>query len=258
MKLLVTGANGHIGKSIVKNLSDKYDSVVGLTRSDIDLLDPCKVKEYFDGKYFDVVIHCAVVGGRRVKKDGWEVLDQNLIMYYNLLNCKSHYGKLIHFGSGAEIYDEESPYGLSKFIIRKSVLNTSNFYNIRIYAVFDENELDNRFIKANILNYIHKKPITVYQNRIMDFFYMKDLIKLVKYYIDNDNLPKESDCSYETNQNLVQISNMINELSSHKVEIKIEADGFMKEYIGKRVQVPIEFIGLKQGLIETYQNLIKK
>lgn len=258
MKLLVTGANGHVGRSIIKSLSEEYDSVVALTRSDVDLLNPSKVKQYFENKYFDVVIHCAVVGGRRIKKDGWEVMDQNLIMYYNLLNCKSNYGKLIHFGSGAEIYDEGSPYGLSKFVIRQSILNTPNFYNIRIYAVFDENELNNRFIKANIINYIENKPIIVYQNRIMDFFYMKDLIKIVKYYVDNDVLPKEVDCSYETNPNLIQISRMINQLSSHRVDIKVETDGFMREYIGKRTQLPIEFIGLEQGLIETYQKIINK
>ena len=44
-------------------------------------------------------------------------------------------------------------------MIRQSILEKENFYNLRIFAVFDENEWDTRFIKTNIRHYINKKPI---------------------------------------------------------------------------------------------------
>jgi hypothetical protein len=43
--------------------------------------------------------------------------------------------------------------------------------------------IDDIFIKANILRYIKKEPIQIHENKCMDFFYMEDLISVVKYYI---------------------------------------------------------------------------
>ena len=78
------------------------------------------------------------------------VLVKNIQMFYNLLNNKHYFGKLINFGSGAELNMPTDPYGLSKNIISKIIDAEPHFYNIRIYGVFDENELDTRFIKNNI------------------------------------------------------------------------------------------------------------
>jgi nucleoside-diphosphate-sugar epimerase len=257
MKILVTGANGYIGKSIVQNLKDQYD-VIGITRQDVDLSDTNHVLEYFKDKYFDVVIHCAVVGGSRLKKDDPSVFDQNILMYYNLIKCRSSYGKFIHFGSGAEFYAKQTPYGYSKFIINQAILNQPGFYNIRIFAVFDENELDTRFIKANLINYINKKPIVIHNNKSMDFFYMKDLISLVKYYIDNEDLPKQIDCTYEESKHLLYIATYINTLSNYSVDIDIQSPEIHNGYIGQYTKLPIKYIGLDRGIFEVYKKLIKK
>ena len=42
--------------------------------------------------------------------------------------------------------------------------------SVRIYSVFDENELDQRFIKSSIQNYINRKDIVIHQNKKMDLF----------------------------------------------------------------------------------------
>ena len=105
----------------------------------------------FEGKQFDVVIHTAVVGGSRLKKEDSSILDQNLKMHYNLLDQQDKYTKFIYFGSGAEVHPN-TPYGLSKFIINQSTKDKPNFHNLRIYGVFDENEWETRFIKTNIKN----------------------------------------------------------------------------------------------------------
>ena len=56
------------------------------------------------------------------------------------------------------------------------IQNKDNFYNVRIFAVFDENELESKFVKTNIRHYINKENIEIIQNKYMDFFYMEDLI----------------------------------------------------------------------------------
>jgi nucleoside-diphosphate-sugar epimerase len=253
MNILITGGNGYIAKSIYNSLKNKYN-ITCISRQDFDLSDPFETIKYFSDKYFDVVIHCAVSGGNRLRPDTLNDLDNNLKMYYNLLNCSNKYKKLINFSSGAETTAPETLYGLSKRVISKSISEKDNFYNIKIFAVFDENEWDTRFIKGNIKRYIDKEPMVIHQDKFMDFFYMKDLISLVDYYINNNNIPKQIDCSYTGLYKLSEIANMINDLDDYKVDIQIKEEGMNMSYYGV-ANVLMEYIGLKQGIQEVYNKL---
>jgi nucleoside-diphosphate-sugar epimerase len=256
MKILITGANGYVGKSLRSTLRDKH-FVTAITRKELELTDAVAVKEFFSkSPFFDIVIHCAVAGGSRLTKDDWNVMDKNLTMYYNLLANRTRFGKFIHFGSGAETYMPSEPYGYSKKVIAKSILNQDKFYNLKIFGVFDENELDTRFIKANIKRYINKEPIQIYQDRVMDFFYMQDLIKVVDYYMNEKDPPKEFDCVYEDKCTLGGIATMINNCSyPDEVEIQIQEEGFDLYMSKYRDPLPIELIGLAQGIKNVYNKL---
>jgi len=253
-KILITGGNGYIAQSLFKNLIE-YD-VVSITRQNFDLTNRKATDEWFSDKHFDVVIHTAVKGGNRLTRDqdGSEIFYQNLQMFYNLYYNKHKFDKLIHFGSGAEKGNPSDSYGLSKKIIYDLTKNITNFYNIRIFAVFDENELERRFIKANIKRYINKEPIIIHQNKYMDFFYMKDLISLVKYYIDNSSPPKMIECSYREKYTLFKIANIINNLNDYKVPIKVLDSSEGNPYIGTTVP-NLELIGLEKGIKEVYNKL---
>ena len=248
--LLITGGDGYIAKSLYNSLKNSYE-ITTLTRNNFDLNHFKVLDSYLKHKYFDVVIHCAVSGGSRLREDTTSDMDNNLQMYYNLLNCKDRFGKLIHFGSGAEITQPESPYGLSKRVISKSISEQENFYNIRIFAVFDENELDTRFIKGNIQRYINKEQIIIHQDKFMDFFYMKDLVSLVDYYIQNENPPKEIDCSYSESHSLFNIANMINNLDTHKVHITFNQNEMGEKYCGNS-NILLNYIGLEEGIKQVY------
>jgi GDP-L-fucose synthase len=254
MNILITGGNGYVAKSLHNAFKDQHN-VTSVTRQDFDLTAFQAMSEFFQDKHFDVVIHCAVQGGSRLKKDSYKDMDVNLIMYYNLLQHKPHYKKLIHLGSGAEIYDSESPYGLSKKIIANSISEVENFYNIRIFAIFDENEWETRFIKTCIKKYINNEPMEIHQNKYMDFFYMEDLVSLVELYILNDNLPKEIDCTYCESKTLYHVTDIINHLNDHQVEIKLNNADVGTEYTGKFTDLGINYIGLEKGIIETYNKL---
>jgi len=254
MNILITGGNGYIAKSLFTALKDKYN-VMSISRYDFDLTNREATNNFFKHRLFDIVIHCAVKGGSRLTEDNGNITDGNLSMYYNLLANKSNFNRLIHFGSGAEIYAKDTHYGLSKHVIRQSILEKDNFYNLRIFGVFDENELDTRFIKANIKRYINKESIKIHQDKYMDFIYMPDLVKIVEYYINNNNLPKEINCIYNTVCTLTRIAQIINELDEYNVEVKVENSNGIN-YNGDEGNIlPIDFIGLKQGIKETYNKL---
>ena len=253
MKILITGANGYIGKSLYNALKDKYNVTI-ITRNECDLIDSLVVDSYFLNKWFDVIIHCATSGAVNPRKIDWDIMDNNLKIYYNLLKNKNHFNKLINLGSGAEIYIPDTPYGLSKKVISNSILNKDNFYNLRIFGVFDENELDTRFIKGNVKHYINNEPIVIHQDKIMDFIYIPDLVKIVEYYINNKG-PKEINCKYDHITSLDDIARMINSLNEYRVNIKIESEKQGKPYVGNFKDLGIEFIGLEQGIKEIYNKL---
>lgn len=255
MRILITGGNGFVARNLVKGLYDHELTI--LTRSHFDLTNTFQTDLFFKDKHFDLVLHCAVEGGSRLQVDGNEVLDNNLSMYYNLLNNKSHFNKLIHFGSGAEIYSSDKPYGLSKKIIRESVLENNNFYNIRIFNVFGEDELETRFVKSNIKRYINKESLHILQNIFMDFFYVEDLITLVKMYINDELTDKEINCSYKRKYTLYDIARFINKLSDYEVPIIIDNKDFSgDDYIGIPPLSPsIELIGLQDGIKKVYNSL---
>ena len=150
-----------------------------------------------------------------------------------------------------------NPYGLSKNVINKIIKQENNFYNLRIYAVFDENELNTRFIKSNILRYINKQPIQIHQNILMDFIYMKDLIKLVEYFVNETELPKNIDCSYNLKYSLLDISCVINNLSSYEVEIKGGGEE-VGNYTGEGISLNLELEGLENGIKNTYKKLLNE
>ena len=259
MKILITGGNGVIGKFLTKKLKD-HDVYVP-TRQVVDFTNREQVDLLFSShNHFDLVIHCAAIGGSRLYKDGSDVLDDNLKMYYNILHHKNRYDKFITFGSGAEMHSSDTSYGLSKKAIAQSVMGTYNFYNIRIFGLFGEGELETRFIRSAITKYINKTPIIIHDNKFMDFFYMEDLWTLVKYYIDTQHPPKVVDCVYTKNKmSLNGIAKYVNELGDHKVEIMQKRDirhMFPEKYVGEEKtleNLPIKLIGFKEGLKLEYE-----
>ncbi len=178
-------------------------------------------------------------------------------MYRNLLNHRDKYVKFINFGSGAELGNPTTPYGISKQAIADSMFSKPNFLNLRIFAVFDENELDTRFIKSNIERYINHENMIIHGDKLMDFFYMKDLISLVDYFLQKEEwLINDIDCRYLESYKLSEIAAMINKLDNHKVQIEV-GNLVGIDYIGTYRGLPTILVGLEQGIKNTY-NVIKQ
>jgi nucleoside-diphosphate-sugar epimerase len=257
MKVLITGGNGYIASSLYSKLKDIHD-VFKISRQNFDLRDSEALKKYFSlCGYFDVVIHTAVEGGSRLKEESADVLDSNLTMYYNLLKYREHYGKFIHFGSGAEDAKSLTPYGMSKKVIRQSMENKPGFYDIRIYGVFDQNELNTRLIKGNILRYIKRENFEIHCNKRMTFFYMDDLAKMVNHIMQSpeSELAKYNYASYGEDMTLFEIAEYINTLSNYKVPTnfgRIQDEDYVSP---ERCKYGLEYEGLKNGIQAVYNAL---
>ena len=76
--------------------------MVAPSSAELDLLNAPAVREYLGTRRFDVVVHAATTRSN----PGWgappDLLDRNCRMFFNLARNSSRFGKMIHFGSGAE------------------------------------------------------------------------------------------------------------------------------------------------------------
>ena len=276
MRILITGANGFIGRNLAK-LLDKDNIIETVSRKELDLLDSEKVKEFFNGKHYNLVIHTAVEGGRRTVPDGEEMVYRNVLMIYNLLENQDSFDRMITFGSGAELdrryninletdTNRRYPidfYGMSKSIINKLCQVEPKLYNFRIFNCFGSDELPERMIRSNIEKYIRKEPMTLFSNRLMDFFYIEDLVLMVEYFLKSPIFPtKIINCSYEHHFRLRDVLEIINSLDNYSVPILENVDQSINkinttptDYVGIHSELPLEFVGLEEGIRRTYEKM---
>jgi nucleoside-diphosphate-sugar epimerase len=174
MRVCVLGAAGFIGKNLLRDTD-----WVGVTRQELDLTDPEAVKEYFRKHEYDVVIHCAVIGGSRLRPDDGEVFYKNLLMFENVVVAFK--GKLIYFSSGAALRGNppSDPYGMSKWLIDRRIETLPNAYSLRIWGCYGPGEPSTRF------SAVCKKEghVVINQDRYFDFIDVEDVRKIVREYV---------------------------------------------------------------------------
>ncbi len=243
MKVLVTGANGFVGKSVSKFLSNEdLFEVIALGRDRLNLLDFENVREVLEEERPEIIVHCAIKGGTRFDNDTQETFDQNVLMYKNLKNFRPKFGCLINIGSGAEfdrsqnvnrahesLLFKRSPkdfYGKAKNEIARDVVSTENFYNLRIFGCFGELENENRFLKIAFAKNLESEQIDINDNKEMDFVHVDDLSKVVSFVSKNYShrtIPKDINVVYSEKVSLSEMVNMFIPIEERRSEVKINA-----------------------------------
>ena len=280
MSILVTGKNGSLAKDARSFFGENYqnEEILYLGREELDLTEKNDVDNFFESHNVKYILHTAIKGGRRTKKDSYEDLYDNLKMFHNLSLHAPKVKMFINFDSMAS-FDRRFPideigedlifsrlpkdfYGLSKNIIsRLGQHEHNNFLNLRIFSCFSENEPDDRMVKGNILKYLAGSPMIIHQNRYMDFTYSYDVLRVADYCMKNvDRLDKMSyNICYKEKTTLLEIAEMINNLSDNKVDIILQDKNMGPPITGcaKNIEkLNIPFVGLPAGVRKTY-NLIR-
>jgi len=220
----------------------------------------------------DVVLHTAVSGCGR-NTDTYEDFCNNINMFNNLYNNRDKFKIMINFGSGAELnrryniskkHEEaifeslpDDYYGLAKNMITREILKTDNIYNFRIFGSFGAHEKNSRFIKNSLLRLSNNQPIEIYQDRYMDFIYVKDICLAMEYYFQNFNkkqLHKDINMCYTSETTLLDIANKIvaiKQLPSSLVKVKKPVRGLCYSGSGTKLKkTNIKLYGLEKGLGE--------
>jgi nucleoside-diphosphate-sugar epimerase len=195
-RVCVLGAAGFVGRNLIRDTD-----WVGVTRQDLDLTNQLEVEEYFKTHEYDAVIHCAVVGGSRLKPDDAEVLYKNLLMFENVARVFN--GKLIYFSSGAALRGDPptDPYGLSKWLIDRRIDAIPNAYSLRIWGCYGPGELPTRF-SAVCKRQGH---VVIERDRYFDFIDIEDVKDIVRQYLFSKRMmPKCCDLVYPEKKLLSQ------------------------------------------------------
>ena len=137
MKVGVLGPNGFMGRYFLNHY--KWTPI---TREEVDLLDQKSVETFFKKNVFDVIVHCAVEGGSMLNNEDGNVTHNNILMFENV--SRVFKGKIIYFSSGAALRGNPptDPYGLSKWIIDKRILQIEDVYSLRVWGCYGSGEPD--------------------------------------------------------------------------------------------------------------------
>tara|TARA_X000000368_G_scaffold161681_1_gene127406 strand:- start:2097 stop:2825 length:729 start_codon:yes stop_codon:yes gene_type:complete len=187
MKVGVLGCNGFFGRYFLE-----HNKWIPITREEVDLLNSVSVEKFFHRYKFSVIIHCAVVGGSRLKEDTSDVLKENILMFENV--SRFFHGKIIYFSSGAVFKGNPptDPYGLSKWIIDKRITQIPNAYSLRIWGCYGPGELSTRFSAVCK----DKGHVIIEKDKYFDFIHIKDVMEVVREYIDEYRISKQCNLVY--------------------------------------------------------------
>uniref|UniRef100_A0A6C0B8Z0 NAD-dependent epimerase/dehydratase domain-containing protein n=1 Tax=viral metagenome TaxID=1070528 RepID=A0A6C0B8Z0_9ZZZZ len=269
MKVLITGGNGNIAKMIKLHLSCEETQITNVSHSQLDVLNESEIKNFLNDNEFDILVHTAIVGGRRTKKENGDITHTNLLMFENLLKFSHKFKMIINLDSAA-IYDRDTDilnrkeedlykiptdyYGFSKYLIYQRSLQNNNVFNFRIFNIFHTNEEDTRFIKSCFNAKKNNSETTIFEDKFFDFVYEDDFVKIVKYYFDNvntqENLEKTINICYEEKFKLSDIAKIILGTEDY-ARIHVLNNNLQKNYCGdssKLQKLNLQFIGLKESL----------
>jgi hypothetical protein len=98
----------------------------------------------------------------------------------------------------------------------------------------------------------------IHQDIIMDTFYAKDTIPILKAWIRGDKVPKNINLVYKNKLRLSDICSIINDISTSKVEIEIQNKLQGNNYYGNGSlieELNFSLKGLREGISEVMSEL---
>jgi len=202
MRILVTGKNGQLGKSIHKIVAnnEQTDDFVFVGREELDLSNENNIARYFGGNAFDIIINCTAYTAVDKAEEEQDLANQvNHLAVKQLAQiAKNQQAKLIHIstdyvfdGESDKPYtetDKTSPinvYGKTKLAGEKVLQEVmpTNATIIRTSWVYSE--FGNNFVKTMLRLGKERDQISVVSDQIGSLTYATDLAEVILTIINS-------------------------------------------------------------------------
>lgn len=254
-KILLLGATGFIGRNILPKLSDLYD-VAAPDRSELNLLDANSVKGFLECNRFDAVIHLAMPTGHSQKDNFGKLFELSLKAFMTVVNCSCFYGKMIYIGSGAEYgkhralvnirestFGQQLPedtYAFSRFIMSSIAEKYDNIYNLRLFGCYGIGDPFFKLIPHVISCIREGRPIALKQNALFDFLYVRDIVPVLAYFIENEPVHKAYNLCAGTKTLVGDIAKEVRRQMRSDLSIVFKQSGCGLEYTGNNARLRSE------------------
>lgn len=208
----VLGCTGFIGRNLVRYLAEQNIDCTSVSRADVDLENAAAVADYFQAHAFDVVVHCAAVGGCRLRCDDDAVYRQNVAMFVNVAAHAMRWHRFVWLSSGAALAAPDTPYGAAKAHCEQVAADILNCQVWRVYGCYGDDEPEHRLMATCR----RQGWVTIDHDRLFDFVWVRDLCTLVVKFDVVDG--RVRDAVYKTKVALSHVAAKC--LPPHKVHVQ--------------------------------------
>lgn len=264
MKILLIGRTGFVGRNMLESLSthEGYE-IDAPSHAELDALHERAVFERLMAGNYDVVLNCL---DRHGAADAIYA-EERLRAYHNFAHHADLYGKMIYYGSGAE-YGRQEPlikvseadfgrfipedsYGFALYQMSLHALSSDNIYNLRLFGIFGKYEIwQRRFISNCICKALYGFPLTVRQERRMDFLDVDDLVKMTEWAISENPLYHSYNATSGKSFLLLELASMVRAEINENLDIFLANEGMSPEYTSDNSLIRSEMPSFEFKLME--------